>query len=343
MKIIVISTPIFKLPVVGYSGLEHLAFLQAEGLAKLGHEVSLVAPDGSICPGVNIISMGPEKGINEKNSYKRYWPELLKADVIIDNSWQKWSYLLKAEGRLKAPVLGVLHAPVMTMYQTLPPVEKPCFVCISQDHANSFEAIHNREARFVYNGVDPEFYKPLDIPRTDRFLFLARFSSIKGPDIAIQACKEADVGLDLIGDTSITNEPAYLEQCKKMADGKQIRIVGSATRGETVYWYSQAHCMIHPVKNFREPFGLAPVESMMCQTPVIAWNNGAMRETICPGETGLLCNTYEELVTHIRTMSKVLKPEERLRCREWALQFSVDKMIERYEGLCIKAIERGGW
>ena len=58
------------------------------------------------------------------------------------------------EGRLKVPVLCVLHAPVDTMLKSLPPgVDKPCFVCISEDQRNHFEALFNQEARVCHNGI----------------------------------------------------------------------------------------------------------------------------------------------------------------------------------------------
>ena len=363
MRVAVVSSQIFPCPPTGYAGLEAIAYHTAHGLAKKGHKVTLIAPEGSHCEGATIAATGPPGQISEKDAFGRYWEILLQQDVVVDHSWNKWSYQAKIDGRLKAPVLGVLHAPVNTMYQTLPPIEKPCFVCISKDQASHFEALFSRQARVCYNGIDLQHYSSSNIPRTNRFLFLARFSSIKGPDIAIEACRATNVGLDLVGDTSITNEPEYLEKCKQMCDEqvgtirntkgswipvstKQIRIVGPATRGECVYWFSQAHCMIHPNKNFREPFGLAPVEAMACGTPVIAWDNGAMRETIIPMGTGDLVTSNEDLVQTIelfRDMGPASIQEIRRQCREQAQKFSIQNMVDRYEELCHEAIQTGGW
>ena len=367
MKVCVISTPVFKVPCSGYSGLEVIAWNQAKGLAEKGHNVSMVAPDGSECPGVSMITCGKEGTWDEKSFYQKYWQELLKFDVIIDHSWQKWSYVLKVEGRLKAPVLGVLHAPVNTMYQTLPTVEKPCFVCISDDQKAHFDALFAPvTAKRAYNGVDLSFYKPLDVPRSDRFLFLARFSTIKGPHIAIEACRNAKVGLDLIGDTSITNEPDYLKKCQEMCNdytdslnigdsynpsafNKRIKMVGPATRGECVWWFSQAFCMLHPVKNFREPFGLTLVEANACGCPVIVWDNGACREIIRQCETGFLVRSEKDLENCITVMANeglmgffqsVLKTREA--CVENANRFTIQKMVDRYDELIKEAVE-GGW
>lgn len=342
MRIAVISSGVLTCPPPGYSGLEQLAWQQAEGLAARGHTTTLFAPEGSRTERAQLFVIGPPGQWDEKRLYARYWQELLQYDVVIDHSWNKWSYILKAEGKLKAPVLGVCHAPVNAMYGSLPPgVANPCFVCISQDQANHFEALFGRKAMVAYNGVDPEFYQPIPgIQRTNRFLFLARFSTIKGADLAIQACKEAGVGLDLVGDTTITNEPEYFQHCKNMCDGEQIRIVGPATRGECVRWFSQAHALIHPNQRFREPFGLAPVEAMLCGCPVIAWDNGAMRETVHRG-AGALVKSYEELVNVICNASHELSQSGdkfRQEVRQWATKFSVNHFIDRYEELCKLAL-----
>ena len=381
MKIGVISSTILgPLPVRRYAGLEIVAWHCARGLAELGHEVYLFSPDGSTCPGVTIVPFGPAGYITEqqafggfpdmkdhagtvvRSAHRGYWQQLLGLDCIISHDWNKHAYQLKAEGRLKAPILGVCHAPVNTMFSSLPPVEKPCMVTISQDQANHFEALFSRQAKVCRNGIELPFYRSMNVPRTKRYLFLARFSTIKGPDLAIEACRAAGVGLDLVGDTSITNEPELYQRCREMSDDyrstttqaqdvpvgsdTKIRIVGPCSRGETVWWYSQAHCMLHLNQRFREPLGLAPLESQSCGCPVIAWRYGAMTETVKHGETGFLVDSMAGAIGAIRqfeAMDAAAKQHMRNAAVEWAQQFSIDRMCKRYEDLCKEAVETGGW
>ncbi len=342
IRICIISTSVFRVPLENYGGLEHIAWQQAKGLAEKGHEVALVAPEGSTCPGVTIIPTGPEGTWDEQSTYSKYWQYLPNFQVIVDHTWHKWSLNLKAEGKLTAPVLCWMHAPVNTMMQSLPPVEKPCFVCISNDQASHFEALFGMKPKVCWNGTDGSFYHPMKIKRRNRFLFLARFSGIKGPLLAQEACLQTGSGLDMIGDTSITNEPELLARCQANADGKKIKIIGGQPRGACVWWFSQALAMLHLNRDFREPFGLAPVESMLCENPVIAWKHGACKETIHP-DCGWLVSSMPEAVKIVKHVAEFgISDTMRARCREWALQFSVERMVNTVESLCYEALD-GGW
>lgn len=367
MRICVISSSIFSVPISGYGGLEAIAWHCAKGLAAKGHQVSLIAPLGSSCPGVDVIQCLPPGGFSEEAAYggctfktntgeevkwPGYWQRFLLSDgkpafdVVVDHSWQKWAYMLMAEGRLKGcAILGVMHAPVNTMYSSLPPVEHPRMVCISDDQKAHFDALHSpRTARVVKNGIDLDFYRSIQTPRSKRFLFLARFSSIKGPDISIRSCNSVGAELDLVGDTTITSEPDYYNQCVSMCDGKRIKVIGNVPRGETVWWYSQAHTMLHPNLRFREPLGLAPLEAQACGTPVIAFNIGAMRETVVHNETGYLVNNEADFTEAVRQHNLHPIPESvRKRCVEWASTFSLANMVNGYEQLCQRAADGEVW
>lgn len=337
MKIAVISTTVLPCPPPGYSGLEMIAYHQAAGLAKKGHKVLLVATKESKPPhGVDL--HGTTQGEAEKAAYGGYWDRLLGVDAIIDNSWNKWAYVLKSEGKFAGPVLGVLHAPIETMYGSKPPVEKPCFVAISNDQAGAVAGHLAAEARVAYNGVDMDFYKPNGEERTSRYLFLARMSKLKGPHIAVSVAKKCKVALDLVGDDTLVEDPGYAVRVKESCDGPRIVYHGAKSRDQCVSFFSSARALLHLNFVYREPFGLSPIEAMACGTPVIAADYGAMRETIDPS-TGFLVKTPEEVEAIVKSdAASKIKPAD---CREWAAQFSVSKMVDRYEALVKEAIDIG--
>src|SRR6267142_5205907 len=105
MRILVYSTAIFRMcspfGVLNYGGLEPLAWQQAKGLASRGHQVGLVGADGTDCPGVQVITVGPERVTSEAVMWDKSWQQMVNFEVVIDNSWQKNSLRLKQEGRFK--------------------------------------------------------------------------------------------------------------------------------------------------------------------------------------------------------------------------------------------------
>ena len=338
MKILVISTNIFTVPLSGYGGLEQIAWDQANGLGLLGHDVTLVAPAGSSTPH-NGKLIATVQGQPERDSWLGYKDRLGDFDCIVSNEWEKWSYISKMQG-LKTPVIGVCHAPPNTMYATPPrQVAKPCFVGLSKDHAKFAEECWQVRIEVAYNGIDTSRY-PMDRTPNDRYLFLARMSTIKGPDIAIAAADRAGVGLDLVGDDTITSEPGYADIVKNFNDGGRIRYVGPQTRQQCAAWFATAKALLHPIQRYREPFGMTIVEAGLCGCPVIAWRNGSMSELVKHGETGYLVDSLDEMVSLMK--SDAVAKIDPTACREHALQFSAERMAKRYEELCLKAVA-GGW
>ena len=83
------------------------------------------------------------------------------------------------------------------------------------------------------------------------------------------------------------------------------------------------------------------MEAQLCGMPVIAWDNGAMRETVKHGETGFIVKSQEEMETLVKedAVSSIKSKD----CIEWAKQFSYQKMIDRYNELAYEAHDTGGW
>jgi glycosyltransferase involved in cell wall biosynthesis len=56
---------------------------------------------------------------------------------------------------------------------------------------------------------------------------------------------------------------------------KQIIYIGEINSEHKKQWYQHARATLFPIQ-WGEPFGLVPIESMACGTPVIAFNRGAV-------------------------------------------------------------------
>ncbi len=53
-----------------------------------------------------------------------------------------------------------------------------------------------------------------------------------------------------------------------------------------VLLYNKANLVVYTP--YQEPFGLVPLESMSCGTPVVGVNDGGVMETVTNGKTGIL-------------------------------------------------------
>jgi len=344
MKICVISSTVLPCralddPQNGYNGLEQIVWSMASGLARRGHEVLLVAPKGSTAPS-GVALHETTLGESEQAAYSGYWQRLPDYQVVIDHSWQKWSYVLKIEGKLTSPVLGVVHAPVHTMFGSPPPVLLPSIVAISQDQAAHVSELWGVPARVAYNGIDLDFYRANGAARSKRYLFLARMSKIKGPHLAVDLARSLRFELDLVGDDIITGEPDLAQRMRLLAKNN-ITYHGGVSRARTVEFFSQAKALLHPAFAFREPFGLSIIEAQACGVPVIASDHGALRETIKHGETGFVVKTVAEMEGLISV--DAVNTIHADACRANAERFSLAKMIDRYEALCTEALDTGGW
>ncbi len=80
-------------------------------------------------------------------------------------------------------------------------------------------------------------------------------------------------------------ERAYLEELARGLD-VDLRLLGNVSEAQLVDLYNQALVTVYAPH--REPFGLVPVESLACQTPVVAVREGGIQETIVHAHTGLL-------------------------------------------------------
>jgi glycosyltransferase involved in cell wall biosynthesis len=89
-----------------------------------------------------------------------------------------------------------------------------------------------------------------------------------------------------------------------------------------------------------EDFGITPVESMLCGTPVIAFNGGGYKETVVDGKTGILFNDYSVggLIEAVKKFeSSKFSAED---CIEQAQKFSkerfkreIEEFVKKYAGI----------
>ena len=107
---------------------------------------------------------------------------------------------------------------------------------------------------------------------------------------------------------------------------KQIIYIGEINSEHKKQWYQYAKATLFPIQ-WGEPFGLVPVESMACGTPVIAFNRGAVPEIVINGKTGFVVDSVNAMIEAVGLIDHVDPRECRRHVRN---HFSITCMAHKY-------------
>ncbi len=248
----------WRIPVDLYGGSQRVVYWLAKAQAEMGHRVTLIAPPGSSCPGVQIIEHA--KGTSAADLVPA------DADIVHVNG-------ISAAG-LRGPWVMTTHgnSPDELAYS-------PHKIFVSADHARRANS-----TAFVHNGIDPSEFIYRE-NKDDYLLFLSKVSRrSKGIDTALRLARRLGFRLMVAGGTrfGLRKTGGFLDSLR--ADVHFLGEVGGARKAELL---AGARALLFPIR-WEEPFGLVVAEALMSGTPVITTPRGAMPELITPA-TGFLC------------------------------------------------------
>jgi glycosyltransferase involved in cell wall biosynthesis len=328
MKAAILAPVAWRTPPRHYGPWEQVASNIAEGLIKLGVDVTLFATGDSITAG-KLVSIC-EKGYEEDHSQDAKVLECLHISNLMERASEfdiihnNFDFLpLTYTGLINTPMITTIHGfsspriiPVYKKYNS-----RGHYVSISNaDRSPELEYMAT-----VYNGLDTKDFKFTEQPK-DYLLYFGRIHHDKGPVEAMEIAKKANKKLFIAG---IIQDENYFKEKVEPQLNEQIQYIGPAGPDKRNELLGNALALLHPI-NFAEPFGMSVAEAMLCGTPVIAFNKGSMPELIQHEKTGFLVDTVDEAVDMITQLGSI----DRKYCREWAnSQFSKEKMAADYLGL----------
>jgi len=149
------------------------------------------------------------------------------------------------------------------------------FIAISRFIEKRIERCYNRTAEVIYPFVETSRFRE-DAEAGGYYLVVSAFAPYKRIDIAIEACKRLKLPLKVIGAGQEEN------RLKKLA-GKTVELLGWQPDEIVRQYLSGCKALLFCGV---EDFGLVPLEAMASGRPVIAFQGGALMETVTEGLTG---------------------------------------------------------
>jgi N-acetyl-alpha-D-glucosaminyl L-malate synthase BshA len=208
-----------------------------------------------------------------------------------------------------------------------------------------------REVKVIYNFIDFERFKKVNkdhfkkiiAPDDERILVhTSNFRRVKRVEDVIRIFnivqKEIPSRLLMIGDGPERQNAERL--CRDLGIGNEVRFLGKQDAIEELL----AICDLFIMPSESESFGLAALEAMACEVPVVSSNGGGLPEVNIHGVTGFMSNVgdVQEMAQYA---IQLLRDDEMLhRFRANALaqakRFDLHEILPHYEAYYAEVIEK---
>lgn len=361
MKILILGSVALPVPPPMQGGTERIAYWQAVGLAKRGHDVTLVAAHGSkrdpsyslveigggdTVAGSSIQSTGNSKqltgnfteGSRSLRKEMIYMAEVSQYlldhgkefDVILNNMRGGESVLLPIAKLLSVPFVTVMHLPLFDVLSDLFKQYQTNVITISNAQRKGFDGV--KYIGTTYNATDLT-----ELPfQKDAGTYLLMMGSIaphKNQKDGILAAKKLGKTIVLAG--KIGNQGYWEKEIAPLVDGVSVIHKGEMKIEEKAALLGGAQALLFPIV-WPEPFGLVMIEAMATGTPVVAYRNGAVPEVVEEGKTGFVVEpTVGALVLAIQKIGAI----DRSYCRAYVeAHFTIEKMMDSLEDSLKKVV-----
>jgi glycosyltransferase involved in cell wall biosynthesis len=332
LTVLSVAYPLAPVGPAAVGGAEQVLGFLDRALVQAGHRSVVIACGGSGVAG-ELVEVPRETGPLDDEARERAWR---RHRAAIAGALRRWPIdLVHLHGfdfheylpAPSVPALATLHLPP-SWYpaKALRPGRQDTWLhCVSRAQHEACPASPNL-LQPIENGVPVEALAARHAKRSFA-LMLGRVCPEKGIHLAIEAAKRAGVGLLIAGEVfAYTAHQRYFAEEVAPRLDRARRFIGPIGFARKRRLLTAARCLLIP-STAPETSSLVAREAFACGTPVVAFPNGALAETIEHGRTGFLVEDVEGMVQAIRA-SPSISPAE---CRRVAGErFSLERMVEGY-------------
>jgi glycosyltransferase involved in cell wall biosynthesis len=331
LRIAMVAPPWFEVPPPGYGGIESVVADLVNGLEQRGHEVALIGAGEHRTLASRFI---PTFARAPSERLGKPVPEVLHAaaaaaalegldvDIVHDHTL---AGPLLASGR-SVPTVATMHGPVTSdlgmYFERLGSAVDVVAISDAQRRLNP----RINWVGTVHNAIDVASF-PFRQDKGDYVLWLGRFAYEKGAHLAIDAAREAGIGIVLAGKRNEASEQAYFDREVAARLGPGVDYVGEADAVLKRELASHARALVFPIQ-WEEPFGMVMIEAMACGTPVVALRRGSVPEIVLHRRTGFVVDDVGDLPAAIRAASDLQPAAAR---RHVERNFDLNVMASGYE------------
>ena len=208
---------------------------------------------------------------------------------------------------------------------------------------NEIEVIHNFINLKRFLKIEKPHFRKLVAQDNERILIhISNFRKVKRAEDVIKMfnflVREIPSKLLMVGDGP--ERQKCEELCRDLKICDNVKFLGKQEAVEELFAISDL--MVLPSES--ESFGLAALEAMACQVPVVSSNAGGLPELIVEDENGYMCD-----VGDVRAMAeaakKILSSDQTLsefkkNAYKTAQKFDIEVILPQYENLYKKVIAK---
>jgi len=197
------------------------------------------------------------------------------------------------------------------------------FIANSKYIAKRIKKIYGKDSTVIYPPVDVENFQACT-EKGDFYLTASRMVPYKKMDLIVEAFSEMpDKKLIVIGDG-----PDF-DKIKSKASNN-IKMLGYQSSEVLKDYMQRAKAFIFAAE---EDFGITPVEAQACGTPVVAYGNGGVLETVIENKTGVFFKeqTKESLAEAVERFERIQSKFDCNKIRKNAERFSKDRFKREFK------------